>query len=137
MEFSFGDEEKDGPLALGMHRRGSFYDIVTTDQCQIVDEDYRKILSATLEYFQEQRLPFYHRLRHTGYLRHLLVRKGARTGEILVVLVTTTQTDAQAGQEKEGEEVRLGEMQQEGMDSRIQSLDSAWVKRPQSLKLGG
>ncbi len=138
MEFSFGDEEKDGPLALGMHRRGSFYDIVTTDQCQIVDEDYRKILSATLEYFQEQCLPFYHRLRHTGYLRHLLVRKGARTGEILVVLVTTTQTGAQAGQEKEREEgVRLEEMQQEGMGSRIQSMDSAWVKRLQSLKLDG
>lgn len=138
MEFSFGDEEKDGPLALGMHRRGSFYDIVTTDQCQIVDEDYRKILSATLKYFQEQRLPFYHRLRHTGYLRHLLVRKGARTGEILVVLVTTTQTGTQAGQEKEREEgVRLEEMQQEGMDSRIQSMDSAWVKRLQSLKLDG
>lgn len=29
MEFSFGDECKDGPLALGMHRRGSFYDIVS------------------------------------------------------------------------------------------------------------
>ncbi len=28
MEFSFGDEYKDGPLALGMHKRGSFYDIV-------------------------------------------------------------------------------------------------------------
>lgn len=91
MEFSFGDEEKDGPLALGMHRRGSFYDIVTTTECQIVDEDYRKILACVLEYFQETGLPFYHKLRHTGYLRHLLVRKGAHTGEILVDLVTTTQ----------------------------------------------
>jgi len=36
-------------------------------------------------------LPFYHRLRHTGYLRHLLVRKAAFTGEILVDLITTTQ----------------------------------------------
>ena len=91
MEFSFGDAFKDGPLALGMHKRGGFYDIVTTDCCQIVDEDYRRILACTLEYFQEQGLPFYHRLRHTGYLRHLLVRKGARTVEILVDLVTTTQ----------------------------------------------
>ena len=33
MEFSFGDEYKDGPLALGLHKRGSFYDIVTVDQC--------------------------------------------------------------------------------------------------------
>ena len=28
MEFSFGDEVKDGPLSLGMHKRGSFYDVV-------------------------------------------------------------------------------------------------------------
>ena len=40
MEFSFGDEEKDGPLALGMHKRGSFYDIVTVDGCRIVDGKY-------------------------------------------------------------------------------------------------
>lgn len=93
MEFSFGDEEKDGPLALGMHRRGSFYDIVTVDGCRIVDEDYRRILSCVLDYFKGERIPFYHKLRHTGYLRHLLVRKGARTGEILVVLVTSSQME--------------------------------------------
>ena len=36
-------------------------------------------------------ISFYHRLRHVGYLRHLLVRKAAKTGEILTALVTTTQ----------------------------------------------
>lgn len=91
MEFSFGDEVKDGPLSLGMHKRGSFYDIVTVTGCQIVDEDYRKILSCVLEYFKEKKTSFYHRLRHEGYLRHLLVRKAAKTGEILIALVTTTQ----------------------------------------------
>lgn len=91
MEFSFGDEEKDGPLALGMHKRGSFYDIVTVDHCRIVDGDYRSILSFTRDYFEREGLPFYHRLRHTGYLRHLLVRKAKKTGEILIALVTTTQ----------------------------------------------
>lgn len=93
MEFSFGDEEKDGPLALGMHKRGSFYDIVTVDKCRIVDEDYRKILSCVLDYFKEEKVPFYHKMRHVGYLRHLLVRKGAKTGEILVVLVTSSQME--------------------------------------------
>lgn len=91
MEFSFGDECKDGPLALGMHRRGSFYDIVNVPECQIVDEDFRSILKTTLAYFGEREIPYYHKLRHTGYLRHLLVRKAVRTGEILVDLVTTTQ----------------------------------------------
>ncbi|MGN0377387.1 MAG: 23S rRNA (uracil(1939)-C(5))-methyltransferase RlmD [Suilimivivens sp.] len=93
MEFSFGDEVKDGPLALGMHKRGGFYDIVTVRDCQIVDEDYRAILSYTRDYFDREKVPFFHRLRHTGYLRHLLVRKAAKTGEILVALVTTSQAE--------------------------------------------
>lgn len=88
MEFTFGDEYKDGPLALGMHKRGSFYDIVSVADCKIVDEDYRKILSCVQQYFAEKKTPYYHRMRHTGYLRHLLVRKAVKTGEILIDLVT-------------------------------------------------
>lgn len=90
MEFSFGDAYKDGPLSLGMHKRGSFYDIVTVDQCQIVDPDFRKVLSAVLTWGQENDIPFYHRMRQTGYLRHLLVRRAVKTGELMVALVTTT-----------------------------------------------
>ena len=133
MEYTFGDEYKDGPLALGMHKRGGFYDIVTVDGCRITDPDFSLILRTTLRFFTEKKfplsvengenddngesvengksvenvengdggvnrkteghLPYYHRLRHTGYLRHLLVRKAAFTGEILVDLVTTTQME--------------------------------------------
>lgn len=89
MEFSFGDAYKDGPLSLGMHKRGSFYDIVSVTDCQIVDEDYRKILRMTQEHFDG--CSFYHRLRHEGFLRHLLVRKAKKTGELLVALVTTSE----------------------------------------------
>lgn len=91
MEFSFGDEEKDGPLSLGMHKRGSFYDIVTVEDCRIVDEDYRLILKNVREFFAGEQTRYYHKLRHEGYLRHLLVRKASKTGEILVALVTTSQ----------------------------------------------
>ena len=91
MEFTFGDAYKGGPMTLGMHRRGSFHDIVSVSQCRIVDEDFRKILEATLAFAGESGLPYYHRMRHTGYFRHLLVRKAVKTGEILVDLVTTTQ----------------------------------------------
>ena len=102
MEFSFGDEYKDGPLALGMHKKGSFHDIVNVTDCQIVDEDFRKILSCTLEYARETKLPYYHRMRHTGFFRHLLVRKAVKTREILIDLVTTTEYDfeAQFGEKK-------------------------------------
>ncbi len=92
MEFSFGDEYKDGPLALGMHKRGSFHDIVNVMSCQIVDEDYRKILACTLEWAKETGLPYYHKMRHTGYFRHLLVRKAVKTEEILIDIVTSTES---------------------------------------------
>ena len=88
MEFSFGDEVKDGPLALGMHKRNSFHDIVTVDECQIVDSDYRKILDAVLEFCAGKELPFYKKLRHEGYLRHLLVRRTTVTKQLLVAVVT-------------------------------------------------
>lgn len=91
MEFSFGDEYKDGPLALGMHKRGSFYDIVSVRDCRIVDEDYRMVLACVLDYFTEKNSSYFHRIRHEGYLRHLLVRKAQKTGEMLIALVTTTQ----------------------------------------------
>ncbi|MBO6015892.1 MAG: class I SAM-dependent RNA methyltransferase, partial [Lachnospiraceae bacterium] len=90
MEFSFGDEYLNGPLALGMHKRGSFYDIANVEECQIVDEDYRLILKETLAFFRERNASFYHKMRHEGFLRHLLVRKAQKTGEILIALVTST-----------------------------------------------
>jgi len=88
MEFSFGDEYKDGPLSLGLHKRGSMYDIVPVTDCRIVDEDYRAILKFTLEFFKERNIPYFHKTQHTGYLRHLLVRKSKKYGEILVALIT-------------------------------------------------
>ncbi len=97
MEFTFGDEVMGGPLCLGMHKRGSFYDIVTVSGCRIVDDDYRAIISATIDYFtpmyEKKEISFYHRMKQSGYLRHLLVRKAVRTGDILIDLITTTQEE--------------------------------------------
>ena len=93
MEFSFGDAIKDGPLTLGLHKKGSTYDVLTTDDCKIVHDDFTKILRVVLDYCTEQKLPYYKKMRHEGYLRHLLVRRAQTTGEILVNLVTSSQID--------------------------------------------
>lgn len=88
MEYSFGDEYKDGPLALGLHKRGSMYDIVNTTKCQIVSPDFNLILQCVLDHFAPLAIPFYHKMRHEGILRHLLVRKAFHSNEIMVALVT-------------------------------------------------
>ena len=90
MEYTFGDEYKGGPLSLGLHRRGSMYDIVNTNDCRLVNDDFNKILTATLNYFASHNVPFYKKMQHTGFLRHLLVRRAVATGQILVALVTTS-----------------------------------------------
>lgn len=113
MEFSFGDEYKDGPLALGMHKKGSFHDIVTVNDCHIVNEDYNSILRVVLNYFEHKEIPFYHKMRHTGYLRHLLIRRGIKTGEILVDLVTSSDWSGCPEAEKMVEEQMLLELKNE------------------------
>ena len=93
MEFSFGDEYKDGPLSLGLHKKGSTYDVLTAFDCKLVHEDMTKILVCVLDYFKERNVSYYKKMQHVGYLRHLLLRRGDITGEILVNLVTTTQEE--------------------------------------------
>ncbi|MFV0527273.1 MAG: 23S rRNA (uracil(1939)-C(5))-methyltransferase RlmD [Lachnospiraceae bacterium] len=91
MEFSFGDEYKDGPLSLGLHKKGSTYDVLNTDDCKLVHEDMTKILVCVRSFFSERGMNYYKKMQHTGYLRHLLLRRGDQSREILVNLVTTSQ----------------------------------------------
>lgn len=93
MEFSFGDEYKGGPLSLGLHKKGSTYDVLNALDCKLVHEDMNKILACVLEYCREQGYAYYHKMQHTGFLRHLLLRRGNTTGEMLVNLVTTSQIE--------------------------------------------
>lgn len=93
MEFSFGDEYKDGPLSLGLHKKGSTYDVLTAGDCRLVHKDMNKILLCVLNFFQKRNISYYRKMQHVGYLRHLLLRRGSRTGEILVNLVTTSQEE--------------------------------------------
>ncbi len=98
MEFSFGNEFLDGPLTLGMHRAGRFNDVVTVDGCCIADGDYRLIIRKTLDFFSSRNIPFYRKHTEEGFLRHLVIRKGRKSGEILLLIETTTQLDFDMGE---------------------------------------
>ncbi|MDD7464224.1 MAG: 23S rRNA (uracil(1939)-C(5))-methyltransferase RlmD [Anaerococcus sp.] len=90
MEYTFGDSEKGGPLVLGLHKQGRFYELVDTLECNIVDEDFEVIRRFVQEYFRRKNADFYHKKTKEGLLRHLIVRKAMHTGQIMVVLVTTS-----------------------------------------------
>jgi 23S rRNA (uracil-5-)-methyltransferase RumA len=91
MEFTFGDEYKDGPLSIGLHKKGGHYDILNVSGCKIINPDWGRIITYTQDFFRERSVPFYHKMRHEGILRNLVVRQSKATGEFLINLVATTQ----------------------------------------------
>ena len=90
MEFTFGDEEKDGPLTLGLHRQFSNHDILSIDSCGIVSPTWNEILQYTQKFYRKLGVPYYNKYTHRGVLRNLVIRQSASDGRILVNLVTTT-----------------------------------------------
>ena len=138
MEYSFGDDVKDGPLTLGFHKRGSFYDILTAGDCALVDDDYNKVLECILDYFTELDADYYHKMTRKGYLRHLLVRRAAKTGELLVNIVTTSQEDDLINKLRPDEDTDVAS--DEILDDKVKSQKFIYdplIKRLLELKLSG
>jgi len=91
MEYTFGDEVKGGPMTLGLHKPGSYMAVINTDGCLIVPEVFNIIRSAVYSWAQASGHGFHHKRSHSGFLRALVIRRGERTGEVLVNLVTTSE----------------------------------------------
>jgi len=90
MELAFGDESKHGNLALGIRKRRSYYEVATPEDCVLIPDDFKKIAKCVQDYFRNSDETFFHRKRHTGSLRHLVLRRGEFTGELLIILSTTS-----------------------------------------------
>ena len=97
MEYTFGDLVKGGELQLGMHKKGNFMSVITVDSCQLVPQDFNKILRYTLDFCLAQGYVHYNKKSHEGLLRNLIVRRGVRTGELLVDIVTASGDFDEAG----------------------------------------
>ena len=102
LEFSFGDrrfllpEEMDATelakprdYALGFHVPGRFDKIVDVDHCWIAAPEMNEALTVVKAFGRAHGLSIYNTHTHTGFLRNLVVRKAAATGEFMVYLVTS------------------------------------------------
>jgi 23S rRNA (uracil1939-C5)-methyltransferase len=77
-----------GP-ALGFHRAGRWDALLAVDHCHIVSEAMNAVREAFVRWARAEAVPPYDQRTGEGFLRHLVVREGARTGELLAMLVTT------------------------------------------------
>jgi len=86
VEYSF-TATPDGP-ALGFHRAGRWDEVLPLDECLLTTDVGNAIRDAVRDWAREEGLPAYDQETQKGYLRHLVVREGRNTGQVLVVLVT-------------------------------------------------
>ena len=85
MEFSFGEAE-DGELQLGLHRRGSWREIVETTDCRLASVRINRARQAVADAARALGLRPYGRDDHNGLLRHLVVRESLSSGDLLLNL---------------------------------------------------
>ena len=87
LEYSFTQLE-DGPT-LGLHKAGRWDEVLQIDYCWLTTNLGNAIRNAVREWARGDKLVAYDQAEHTGYLRHLVVREGRNTGQVLVQLVTS------------------------------------------------
>ena len=85
MEFSFGEQE-DGRLVLGLHKRGSWKEIVDVVDCLLASERMNRARLAVAETCRDLGLRPFTRVGDGGLLRHLVVREGRSSGDLLLNL---------------------------------------------------
>jgi 23S rRNA (uracil1939-C5)-methyltransferase len=86
LEYSFAAGEEG--VQLGFHRAGRWDEIVDIEECLLTTELGNAIRLAVRAWAREERLEPYDQATGAGYLRHLVVREGRNTGQVLVLLVT-------------------------------------------------
>jgi 23S rRNA (uracil1939-C5)-methyltransferase len=86
MEYSF-TQTPSGP-ALGLHKAGRWDEVLELEKCWLTTDVGNAIRNAVRDWAREEGLEAYDQTEQTGYLRHLVVREGRNTGQVLVLLVT-------------------------------------------------
>ncbi|QHS24197.1 23S rRNA (uracil(1939)-C(5))-methyltransferase RlmD [Virgibacillus sp. MSP4-1] len=92
----------EGRLETGFYKKRS-HDIINMDTCPITDEQNDRMVEAVRRMAEDAGITPYDEDKHRGILRHIMVRNGKETNEIMVVLVT--RTDKLPHQEKIVEEI--------------------------------
>jgi 23S rRNA (uracil1939-C5)-methyltransferase len=86
LEYSF-TQTPSGP-ALGFHKAGRWDEVLEIEKCWLTTGLGNAIRNAVRDWARAEHLEAYDQEHQTGYLRHLVVREGRNTGQVLVLLVT-------------------------------------------------
>lgn len=78
--------DKDGKINIGFYA-GRTHHIIDTDHCYISAEVNTPIIKYLRSFIEKHKIEPYDEVNHTGLLRHILIRVGYSSGEVMVCLV--------------------------------------------------
>ncbi len=89
MEFSFGPGAENSAM-LGFYPPGYHFEVFDLEECFLQADWTAEIVKKVRDFVNEHKIPIYHSDTHEGLLKNLIVREGKNTGEIMLILVTST-----------------------------------------------
>ena len=84
-QFPFG-RDKDGNIIAGFYA-GRTHRIVPCEDCLLGVEENRRVLEIIKDFMNRYQISPYDEESHTGLVRHALIRKGFKTGQLMVCLI--------------------------------------------------
>lgn len=95
--------DKEGKLVTGFYA-GRTHDIIANTDCALGVKENKRILETILAFMTDNRIPAYDEETGRGLVRHILIRKGFASGEIMVCLVINYEPENKKWQGKAGKE---------------------------------
>ncbi|MBN1794321.1 MAG: 23S rRNA (uracil(1939)-C(5))-methyltransferase RlmD [Candidatus Omnitrophica bacterium] len=87
MEFSFSPAT--GELALGMHKSGSYWNVIDVEDCLISPEPFGEVMSAVRDFAARSGIDAYSSKKKSGFWRHLTLRWSETQAGVMALLITT------------------------------------------------
>ena len=89
--------DKNGRCIAGFYA-GRTHSVIPQEDCQLGAEENARIISIVLDHMEQYHIPPYREEDGTGLVRHILIRKGFITGELMVCLVINGESIPKAEQ---------------------------------------
>ncbi len=89
LQYPVGKDESGNPV-MGVFAERS-HRIIPTHHCMIQDDLSQKIANDLFDFIKKKEIPVYDEEARTGSIRHIIIRRGKKTNEVMITIVSNTE----------------------------------------------
>ena len=89
LQYPVGKDKQGNPI-MGVYAKRT-HDIIPVETCLIQNKTAEKIAKSIFEFIKENKISIYDEETRTGAIRHIIVKIGVKTKEVMCIIVTNTE----------------------------------------------